>query len=456
MYETQKEKDIKKQAKMIEIVLTQNRKEIAELKQAQPCENSRKIVKHCRRKGSVHNRLFMLSQTSRRGEISAGDEPSKSFIEPKIIREKNSILVTDRLMNDAKKRQRNRKSFKKEITSVLKKDSKPSKATKSQGYAFKKFLKEYQDVLIELGKEKNDDFSFGQLCQVLLKMGFITSKDEIDKDDGIVADVWVMMGGETENVINENSIYHILCIILNFDKPFLYATKSQNKHLQDTQEFQNIDKSTVGMISEAGVFYLRNKGEFPRLHSYFYDLTFNRISHNNIQSIEKKSRIKDNKLKPMSTFQPKINSVSESIELNKNEKFGKLPRHELLLHKGKAYKQAKVYKENLELSKELDGCTFAPNTAKARSKILKSKTKARNSISIEEAKSNFKNSLLSFNLERESDFSAKKPLRTHRGNKRVKPKINKIILDIISGKDPMVHSTDVYQQYNTIQGTSTH
>ena len=85
-----------------------------------------------------------------------------------------------------------------------------------------KFCKEYQDALDSLNKVKGDPFSYQELWDIMLRLGFITKSTSFDRSESPVSDVWIIMGGETQEVVSETSIFNILCIILNFNYPFLY------------------------------------------------------------------------------------------------------------------------------------------------------------------------------------------------------------------------------------------
>ena len=222
--------------------------------------------------------------------------------------------------------------------------SNPKHGAKTQNYAYKIFMKEYDEALLCMGKDKGDAFSFNELWEILSKLGFIIDKTITETPDNIISDVWIILGGKSQEFVNESSIFNILCIILSFNYPFLYCQEymtPNNKHIQDVNE-NEIDKNTVGLIGKDGVFYLRNEGEIQRLHSYFYDLTFNKINYVNNQTQIKKIKRDLNEEKKLDnkedTFKPKINSILKSIEKNKNKtNSGNELRHKILINKGKEY-----------------------------------------------------------------------------------------------------------------------
>lgn len=124
------------------------------------------------------------------------------------------------------------------------------------------------------------------------RLGFTTKTTPQEKSESPVSDVWIIMGAENQEFVNEISIFNILCIILNFNYSFLYSEecKASKGKIQTLSEHK-ADKNTVGMIGKDGVFYLRDESEIQRVHSYFSDFTFNRIHFVNEQSKEKKAKL---------------------------------------------------------------------------------------------------------------------------------------------------------------------
>ena len=325
----------------------------------------------------MHNRLYSMRKGKKTKNTDKVEESEVSISEAEYpfqpnMHSKKKFMgpkgrVTDRLMEDAKRRIKKREALKLNISKSLKKNSIPTQTKKTLDYAFKRFTKEYEEVQVDMNKQRVDFYNFQDMCSLLLRLGFISQNDEIDQNEGIVADVWIILGGESQTEVGGTSIYHILCIIMNFDKPFLYSKEVSDNDTQTIENSNENDKNTVGVINDSGIFYLRNKGEFQRLHSYFYDLTFNKINHTNKILQENKAKYGENeevKFFKMNTFKPKIDSLSKSIEMSKNEILGKIPRYELLLSKGKLYQETNLNKTSKLQNKQLEDCTFVPNTSK--------------------------------------------------------------------------------------------
>ena len=184
------------------------------------------------------------------------------------------------------------------------------------------------------------------------------------------------------------------------------------------------------MIGKDGVFYLRNDNEIQRVHSYFYDFTFNRINYVNSQTKERKAKleiIEEQKLEDTQQFKPKIDQFSKVIDQNKKKDQSRIPRFDLLLSKGKEYKDKKSSKINENKEKETDGCTFIPNLKKP----LQSRGKRNNNhsgvsnISIEESKYKLKESL-------ETSNTVSHLNRSEAAVKKLKPKINHVIMELDS------------------------
>ena len=241
---------------------------------------------------------------------------------------------------------------------------------------------------------------------------------------------------------------------MNFEKPFLYNEEAANNVLQSVEN----DKNTVGIIDDSGIFYLRNESEFQRLHSYFYDLTFNKINHTNKISQEKKEKYReyeDKRFVKENTFKPKIDSLSESIEMNKNVLFGNIPRYELLLSKGILYQETNSNKVNKLKNKEVEDCTFVPNTSKSSIKERNSRLKNLKRLNIEETRTQLKDSLKIENtINMEGTKGSIRKTKGKKGDKRLKPKVNQVFMSIISGKDPVIEKQEVVNEYNVISRTS--
>ena len=344
---------------MIKLLRKRNKeKEI--MNQAKPCPGSQRIANYMQRTENIHNNLYEMGtqqKFNKNRKINADSEERKGeksllnkfwTFQPKISKMSKKIIangkIEDRLLQDARKRISEKMAREEAKIRDIKSLSNPKHGAKTQNYAYKIFMKEYDEALLCMGKDKGDAFSFNELWEILSKLGFIIDKTITETPDNIISDVWIILGGKSQEFVNESSIFNILCIILSFNYPFLYCQEymtPNNKHIQDINE-NEIDKNTVGLIGKDGVFYLRNEGEIQRLHSYFYDLTFNKINYVNNQTQIKKIKRDLNEEKKLDnkedTFKPKINSILKSIEKNKNKtNSGNELRHKILINKGKEY-----------------------------------------------------------------------------------------------------------------------
>ena len=72
-------------------------------------------------------------------------------------------------------------------------------------------------------KEKGDSFSFLELNEILQRLGFIPEQQTGDHKETPAGDVWIILGGETQDEVMETSIYHIMCILQNLDAGFIWA-----------------------------------------------------------------------------------------------------------------------------------------------------------------------------------------------------------------------------------------
>ena len=127
-------------------------------------------------------------------------------------------------------------------------------------------------------------------------------------------------------------------------------------------DMNNFDENTVGIISREGIFFLKDKREVKKIHKSFYVFCLNRF--NNLSASHKTSR--SNSVKSMNDkrtrrFSPEINPNSAFID-RKKKAISKDSRHNILLKAGAKYKKIKSEKSLEKQKKELDGCTFFPDT----------------------------------------------------------------------------------------------
>lgn len=471
MYDYQMKMEQQRKAKVVEMVLEENRKEREVLTNPSINHRSQKLASKRPMKGKVYDRLFEeskdkqarkfkhgFSNYSRDGMLSENgtfSDLKQCTFQPDIGSTKNRPApqgrVEERLLNDAKKRLMKKVTMVAEASKTFKKQAKQPKSVKTQEYAFKKFTKEYEESLIDMSKEKGSIFSFEELCLLLFKLGFISERDQVDKQEGIVADVWIIIGGEAQDEVTETSIYHILCVIMNFDQPFLYTSErfsSFGKEVDPTTVNEG-DRNTVGLIGKDGCFYLRSPNEIQRLHSYLYDLTFNRINYINKQSKLDKVRngqIEEMKEQQRNSYKPKIDSLSKTIEESKNELYGKVARYNLLLSKGERYNSKRSEMVNENKDKELDGCTFKPVTNRYLKFVNRKSMGDESKMDIKQTKAQFWDSI---NQQKSTQNKNNK-------SKKLWPKVNKVIMDIFPGKDPIVHSQELVNEYNAIGGRAEH
>lgn len=447
MYDHQMKYEIKKKAKWYDKVIEESMKEKEVMAQAKPCPGSQKMIKNSNRAGNIHYNLYekgtkqmklkkgLNSTNQSQNDLNMDPDSYECTFQPKINKKSKQITaegkVEDRLTTDARKRLGAKLLREEAKIKESKSNSIPKHGAKSQNYAYNKFCKEYQEALSRLNKTKGDPFTYQELCEIMRRLGFTTKSTPFDKSESPVADVWIIMGAENQEFVNEMSIFNILCIILNFNYPFLYSEEYQaSKSKMNSSPELKTDKNTVGMIGKNGVFYLRNESEIQRVHSYFSDFTFNRIHFVNDQAKEKKAKldvIQEQMGEEIVSFKPKIDQLSKAIEMNKSKNQSRTPRFDILLSKGKEYSDKKSNKLMQSKEKEVQECTFIPNIkkpAQARTK-RNNKAEGNTNISIEETKFKLKESLASSN-------AASQQSKLEQGVKNLKPKINHVIMELDS------------------------
>jgi hypothetical protein len=108
----------------------------------------------------------------------------------------------------------------------------------------------------------------------MIEMQMIDTKlmntDKSEEERELLREIWRLLGGESsDEQIPVLSVRNFICIVLNFDKRFLYFPDLEsidNKHF---------DENTVGIISRDGVFYIKDKREIKKIHKSFYMLEVN-------------------------------------------------------------------------------------------------------------------------------------------------------------------------------------
>jgi len=172
MYEQQMKLEIIRKAKMYDMVVEEMKKEREHLKQAKPCKGSERIVSKKTRKGSVHDRLYDQGKRKMSRDVredvesySKDEYPFRPILNKMAKDLVRPGRIEDRLLDDAKKRIQtlNNKDF--ERMKTIKKESNPKQGSKSGDLVFKRFSKEYEDALFELGKDKGDSFNYNNLCK---------------------------------------------------------------------------------------------------------------------------------------------------------------------------------------------------------------------------------------------------------------------------------------------------
>lgn len=144
--------------------------------QARPCLGSEKIVQKQQRNGSVHEKLYKAAKKTPKnlskdeGLPDANSQFDDCTFQPKINKQKKPAgekgvggKVEDRLTAIAKKRKEVRRIRKEEYLQSVKSAAHPKNAAKSQDYAYQRFMKEYEEALNKLGKEKGELFSYQDL-----------------------------------------------------------------------------------------------------------------------------------------------------------------------------------------------------------------------------------------------------------------------------------------------------
>ena len=229
MYDNQMKLETQRKARMYDLAVQEYMTEIKSMKQAKACPKSNRLLSKQDRKGSIHNRLYKsgIRKQSKDATRQSLDHPHQKLpFKPRIntvsINLTREGKIEDRLINEAKRQERKR--MKKSNDFMVKSMNSSIKNSKSTNIVFKNFSKEYESLLFDMGKDKGDGFTNDELTMILYKMGFIT-QSSIGEEDSPANDIWIILGGETQEQVMETSVFNIMCIMQNMNYPFLYSEK---------------------------------------------------------------------------------------------------------------------------------------------------------------------------------------------------------------------------------------
>jgi hypothetical protein len=182
----------------------------------------------------------------------------------------------------------------------------------------------------------------------------LSTQKNSEEERELLREIWRLLGAETpDEEILVRSIRNFVCIILNFDKKFLYFPD------MDAIDNKQFDENTIGIISREGVFYIKDRREIQKIHKSFYIFCMNRF--NNMAS-KKSSRYRsasNRSNKSVNEFVPKINKKSKQIDKKRNA-LSTDPRYKILLKAGRMYHQNKKTKSIERQEEEAQKHTFHP------------------------------------------------------------------------------------------------
>ncbi|CAI2375114.1 unnamed protein product [Moneuplotes crassus] len=394
-YRDQVNREMLRKLKLASKAEEKRRRELSFNKRPNISSKSRKISSSMGRKGNVHERLHQTSfernesrghhamnsfnsrfssevpLTHRKGKQRFhSDEREGCTFQPQISKRtkriRNSQSFGDRLLQDAYQR-KDRKDFtRKQEIHKIKENQMLKHSSKSSQLAYKRFSKDFRKVIREKERIKHK-MNFLDLCNLMIDLHMIDTKllntDKSEEERELIREIWRLLGGESdEDEIPTISVRNFICIILNFDQPFLYFPDL------DSLDSSQFDQNTVGIISTEGIFFLRDKKEIKKIHKSFYVFCLNRFNNLSSQkSTRSNSCSSRGSCERKRDFTPKINTRSKIIDKRNNRSCNK--RHNMLISAGAKYKKLKNQKALEKKSKELNGCTFFPDTEKSTKKF---------------------------------------------------------------------------------------
>lgn len=399
-YDNQVELERYKKQRLINEATLRQEQELSTIQNPIINTKSRRIASSRERDGKVHERLHnhskyrLMTQAQeviedlhhskersnsckRKGIQNLLTEEKRDLtFRPKIHKKSQNLSrdrrIEDRLLEDAHKRKLRQNKREQQEIKKIKKSVNQKHCESSNSFAYKLFDKDFQNSLIEIGREASSTMDFPDLCNLMIELQMIDTKlmntDKSEEERELLREIWRLLGGETtDEQIPVKSVKNFICIILNFDKQFLYFPDL------DSIDAKHFDENTVGIISREGVFYIKDKKEISKIHRSFYVFCLNRFNNlANAKTIRYNS-VRNRSQPKNKEFVPQINSKSKILD-RKRHAVSRDARHNLLLKMGARYNQNKSKKSLERQSQEIQNCTFQPDLQmsklKAKSRLI--------------------------------------------------------------------------------------
>ncbi|CAI2366325.1 unnamed protein product [Moneuplotes crassus] len=389
-YKDQVNRELERKIRLATQAEHRRKRELSYNKKPSLSSKTRKLASSMERKGSIHDRLHQTSyrRIEEKGHNAVNSFMSKFSLEvplssrkankrfhsagredctfhPKISERTKNIQYSqsfgDRLFSDATQRRDRREISRLQEVNKIKESKVVKNSSKSSQLAYKKFSRDFRNAL-KNNRRVKDKLNFLDLCNLMIDLHMIDTKllntNKSDEERELIREIWRLLGGENEeDEIPTISVRNFICIILNFDLPFLYFPSL------DSLDANQFDQNTVGIISAEGIFFLRDKKEIKKIHKSFYVFCLNRFNNLSGQKSERSRSLSNRRSRRKNRdFIPKINSYSKMIDRRNNRSCDR--RENMLLNAGKKYIEVQNQKSLEKQSHELDSCTFFPDTEK--------------------------------------------------------------------------------------------
>eukprot|EP00347_Sterkiella_histriomuscorum_P006789 403351425 len=331
----------------------------------------------------IHDRLFSQNLKNRRQSQTRQQNRENSF-DPSLNNSNLNITnqlnkskvtsseITQKLYEDAIKRRVEKDHLRSTSNQSRLNHTYYKTSNRSNEVFASRLLKQIDRAFTDLDCLRLNSLSLDQFYDILCYLGY--TGDDHQNKDRITQDAWVYLGGSQNRQISKKSLIIFIHALNNLYFPWM------TEHAQ-TSEVLNIMQDQA--YSE---FYIRNEQEASQLHQKFFEFweyrskiksTNNLNTTTQVQQDSKSSNPKMNLLRfgknnseDQNKYKPQINEKSQRLAsqhlLQLKEELQQLNipynHQDLLIKKGQLLKQKQEQILKKYQNKELDGCTFKPQT----------------------------------------------------------------------------------------------
>ncbi|KAG2382523.1 hypothetical protein C9374_005103 [Naegleria lovaniensis] len=343
------------------------------------------------RGGNVFDRLFTPKKvpSEEQSEMDLNSTTISSESKSKSVRSESCTPTDEKLFHQAKEREQKRKQLEEEALEQAKKLQEFKVNEKSEEFLKAKLIKDLAKAFKDCPREDELTITFSEFVKVLSNLSFSASKKE---EQAIIDEIWKIMDVEGSGSIHFERYLSIMMAI--FDKNLI--SKSDEPIRDKLEELgHSIKKLSINKIAFSKI----NEERFEKIKKETdKDLTFKpNINASTPKKQRESSEQSDTKNEPRylklmkqhsemeekmkrdreawekkkmtdCTFQPRTNSAKKSYGQTHNSNASSVSRFDLLYQM--ASKPKKPLSEKTAAEREIEECTFRPDTSQTKNVSL--------------------------------------------------------------------------------------